>query len=135
MGTILHNWHIKSLQGYDCDMSSGPRKTPDKVSREVASLLREHLARRRMSQRQVSRLAEISPSQTSRYLRGESSPNLHEYVLICEAIGVHPDTVLSQAIHNIRWRERYAKDDEYAVPIEGQVRYNLDPRNFPPQES
>ena len=135
MGTPSHNWHIKSLQGYDCDMSSGPRKTPDKVSREVASLLREHLARRRMSQRQVSRLAEISPSQTSRYLRGESSPNLHEYVLICEAIGVHPDTVLSHAIHNIRWRERYAKDDEYAVPIEGQVRYNLDPRNFPPKES
>ena len=79
-----------------------------------------------MSQRQVARLAEISPSQTSRYLRGESSPNLHEYVVLCDAIGVHPDTLLSQAIHNIRWREQYAKDDEYAVPIEGQVRYNLD---------
>ncbi|WP_367317787.1 helix-turn-helix domain-containing protein [Corynebacterium accolens] len=116
-------------------MSAGPRKSPDKVSLEVASLLREHMARRRMSQRHAARLTDISPSQISRYLRGDSSPNLHEYVIICDAIGVHPDTLLAQALHNIRWREQYAKDNEHAVPVEGQVRYNLDPRNFPPQEA
>lgn len=113
-------------------MSTGPRKSPDKVTLEIASLLREHAARRRMTQRHVAAFAELSTSQVSRYFRGDSSPNLHEYVLMCEAVGAHPDTLLAQALHNIRWREQYAQDDEHAVPVEGQVRYNLDPRNFPP---
>ncbi|TRX62426.1 helix-turn-helix domain-containing protein [Corynebacterium hiratae] len=113
-------------------MSTAPRKAPDKVTIEIASLLREHAARRQMTQRHIAAYTDLSTSQTSRYLRGESSPNIHEYVTLCEAVGAHPDTLLAQALHNIRWREQYADGDEHAVPIEGQIRYNLDPRNFPP---
>ncbi|WP_350309528.1 helix-turn-helix transcriptional regulator [Corynebacterium sp. MSK004] len=123
--------HVKC---YHLSMSTGPRKTPDKVTIEIASLLREHAARRQMTQKHIASYTELSTSQTSRYLRGESSPNIHEYVVLCEAVGAHPDTLLAQALHNIRWREQYAHDDEHAVPVEGQVRYNLDPRNFPPAD-
>lgn len=104
-------------------MSAGPRKPPQKVTLEVATLFREQIARRRISQADVARQADLSTSQMSRFLKGERSPNLDEFMDICDALGAHPEVLLAKAINNVRWRERYADGDPFAVPDDRPIRF------------
>ena len=102
-----------------------PRRRPDALGREIASLLREQTARHELSQRELGRRANISSSQINLYLRGERSPTLDEFADICDTLNVRPEVVMGLANHNIRWREQHGLDDDSAVPVPDPVKWNL----------
>lgn len=106
-------------------MAGSPRRRPGKLGKEVASILREHLARRQLTQRELSRRCDISLTQLNNYLRGIKSPTIEEYAEICDALIVRPEVVLGIAQHNIDWRERHDVDDDAIVPLPESVEWGM----------
>ena len=79
-------------------MTGHPRRTPGRQGSAIASELRQLLEDKEISARQLAGLADISPSQLSRYLRAISSPTLDELLDICNSLNVHPSSVIGRAL-------------------------------------
>lgn len=109
-------------------MAGSPRRTPGPFGKEIASLIREQLARREMTQRDLSRQADISSTQLNNYVRGRKSPTIEEFIDICDVLMVRPEVLISTALHTIEWRERNNIDDPNEVPLPDVVEWRTQAR-------
>lgn len=110
---------------YCATMAGSPRRRPTKFGEEVASILRENLARRQITQRELSRRSDVSSTQLNQYLRGLKSPTIEEFADICDALTVRPEVVMGLANYNLQWRENNDVDDDAVVPLPETLEWNL----------
>lgn len=110
---------------YCAAMAGSPRRRPTKFGEEVASLLRENLARRQLSQRELARKADISTTQLNQYLRGLKSPTIEEFADICNALIIRPEVIMGLASYNLQWRQDNDVEDDAIVPIPDTLKWNL----------
>lgn len=110
---------------YGSSMAGSPRRRPGKLGEEVASILREHLARQQLTQRELSRRSDISSTQINQYLRGLKSPTIEEFVDMCDALIVRPEVVLGLAHYNIDWREQNKVEDDTIVPLPETLQWRI----------
>lgn len=106
-------------------MAGHPRRTPGKVGAEIASLIREAIARRQITQKDVAIRADISTSQLSLYLRALRSPTVDEFHDLCVALQLRPEAILAQALRNVAWRENNQAEDGTDPPIPDEIRWSI----------
>lgn len=106
-------------------MARSPRRKPEALGKEIASLLRELAARHEITQRELGRRTDISSSQINVYLRGIRSPTLDEFASMCHELNARPEVILGLASYNVDWRERNDADDDALVPLPEKVEWNL----------
>lgn len=78
-----------------------------------------------LTQRELSRRADISSTQLNQYLRALKSPTIEELADICEVLKVRPEVILGLANHNLQWRENNDIDDDLTVPLPELVEWNM----------
>lgn len=106
-------------------MAGSPRRRPEALGKEIASLLRELTARHEITQRELGRRTGISSSQINLYLRGKRSPTLDEFADICSELRARPEVIFGLASYNVDWRNQHDADDDTVVPVPEKVEWNL----------
>lgn len=78
-------------------MGSAARRLPGPVGRAVAGILSDELESQGLTQAHLGRLANLSQSQVSNYLRGMRGITIDEADDICRALGLNLVEVLTEA--------------------------------------